>query len=231
MPGDFLGPHIVDELTETLDRVDCIALGPGLGVGDAQRALVTRLLAEFAGPIVVDADALNNLVGDTDALGGRGWPVVITPHVAEMARLLDRPTPTIDRDRLGAAFEAADRFGCTVVLKGPRTLVVGGFSGEGGRPAAEDAGNETRAIAVPVGGPELATAGTGDVLTGALAAQLARGGPAVLTTAAACYVHGVAGVVAAERSGSSGVVAWEVAEALPEAVERIRGPYPGPACL
>ena len=230
VPGDVLGPHIVDELTESLDRVDCIALGPGLGVGDAQRALVTRLLAEFGGPIVVDADALNNLVGNTEALGGRDWPVVITPHVAEMARLLDRPTPAITRDRLGAAIEAADRFGCTVVLKGHRTLVAGSFSGEGGRPAAEGAGNATRAVAVPVGGPELATAGTGDVLTGALAAQLARGGFTLLTSAAACYVHGVAGAVAAQRSGSSGVVAWDVAEALPEAVERIRGSYPVPTC-
>jgi NAD(P)H-hydrate epimerase len=230
MPGDVLGPHIADELTELLDRVDCIALGPGLGVGDAQRALVARLLAEFGGPIVVDADALNNLVGDTEALGGREWPVVITPHAAEMARLLDRPTPSIDRDRLGAAFEAADRFGCTVVLKGHRTVVAGSFSDVGGGPTDEEQ-DATRAVAVPVGGPELATAGTGDVLTGALAAQLARGGPTLFTAAAACYVHGVAGAVAAERSGASGVVAWEVAEALPEAVERIRGPYPVPTCL
>lgn len=229
--GDVLGPRVLDDIGDLLDRVDSIALGPGLGIGHAQRELVVRLLDEWAGPVVLDADGLNNLVGHTDALAGRTWPVVITPHVAEMARLLDRPTPDINRDRLSAAVEAAERFGCAVVLKGYRTIVAATSAVTPGvrRPGSEndlESGNAS-ALAIPVGGPELATAGTGDVLTGAIAAQLARGGHPLFGVAAACYVHGVAGSVAALRSGSSGVVAWDVAEALPEAYERIRGPYAG----
>ena len=227
--GDVLGPDLVDEAGDLLERVDCVGLGPGLGTGDAQRELVVRLLDEWEGPLVLDADGLNNLVGHTDALTGRPWPVVITPHVAEMSRLLDRPTPDINRDRLSAAVEAAERFGCVVVLKGYRTIVAATSAViPGVRPVLNESDLESgvaSAIAVSVGGPELATAGTGDVLTGALAAQLAGGGHPLFGVAAACYVHGVAGSLAAASSGVSGVVAWDVAEALPGAIERIRGPY------
>lgn len=227
LTDDVLGPHHLDELSDVLERVDCVATGPGLGVGDHQRDLVVRVLRDFDGPVVVDADALNNLAGHSDVLGGREWPVVITPHVAEMARLLERPTPEVNRDRLRTALEAAERFGCIVVLKGYRSMVAGTpsvarLARAEGDPAALD---EATAVAIPVGGPELATAGTGDVLTGAVAAQLARGGHPLFLVAAACYVHGIAGTLAALRSGRTGIVAWDVAEALPEAIQRIRGPY------
>jgi NAD(P)H-hydrate epimerase len=234
LPGEALGPQDLDELTDVLERADCVALGPGLGVGNLQRDFVARVLREFGGPVVVDADGLNNLVGRTEILGGREWPVVITPHVAEMGRLLERPTPEISRDRLGSALEAAERFGCTVVLKGHRSIVAGSsLPGRGLRQAEGDPSHpdEAAAIAIPVGGPELATAGTGDVLTGAVAAQLARGGHPLFIVAAACYVHGIAGSLASLGSGRTGVVAWDVAEALPQAIERIRGPYAGRTCL
>ena len=228
VPGEVLEPEVLDDLAGVLERADCLALGPGLGIGEPQRAVVDRLLREFDGPVVLDADGLNNIVGSTELLGGRQWPVVITPHVAEMARLLDRPTPDIVRDRLAAALEAADRFDCVVVLKGHRTVVAAAadMAPRLGPPGPTEAGTDgATALAVPVGGPELATAGTGDVLTGAVAAQLARGGHPQFAAAGACYVHGVAGAIAATHCGSSGVVAWDVAEALPKAIEHIRGPY------
>ena len=227
VPGDVLGPEILDDLVPVLERADCVALGPGLGVGAPQSELITRVLRDFDGPLVLDADGLNNIVGRTEALAGRQWPVVLTPHVAEMGRLLDRPTPEIARDRLGAALEAAERFDCVVVLKGHRTVVAApGDVGAGPIPSSPPADSSgATALALPVGGPELATAGTGDVLTGAIATQLAGGGHPQFAAASACYVHGVAGSLVALRSGSSGVVAWDVAERLPEAIEHIRGPY------
>ncbi len=217
---EALGPGVLDELAAPLDRADAVALGPGLGTGISQTQLVERAVGELQHPLVLDADALNALVGRTEVLAGREWPLVLTPHAAEMARLLGVDIADVLHDRVATVIEAAERFGCTVILKGHNTLVAA--------PAGETAGSGGAATAsvIPVGGPELATAGTGDVLTGAIAAVLARGGAPLDATVAACYVHGVAGAVAAERVGATGVLAWDVCEALPEAIRRLRSTYP-----
>jgi len=214
---DSLGPGALDRFGSVLERADVLALGPGLGTGKAQRELIAAALKRPL-PLVLDADALNVLAGSAGALLGRDHPTVLTPHAAEMARLLGVETSEVLKDRLGAALEAAKRFGCIVVLKGHNTVVA---RGDAGPPFAS---------VIPVGGPELATAGTGDVLTGAIAALLARN-PRHTAVAAACYVHGIAGGVAAEARGETGVVAWDVAESLPEAIRRIRAPYASKTCL
>lgn len=209
---DSLGVASLEGFSSVLERADVLAIGPGLGTGEAQRDLVLDAV-KLDLPLVLDADALNVLAGSADVVAGREAVTVLTPHAGEMARLLEVEVAEVVGDRLTSALEAAGRFGCSVVLKGRNTIVASGSS----------------ASVVPVGGPELATAGTGDVLTGAIAALLARDEhPAAI--AAACYVHGIAGTVAAERVGAAGVVAWDVAEALPAAVERIRGPYGGAPC-
>jgi NAD(P)H-hydrate epimerase len=128
---------------------------------------------------------------------------VITPHPGELARLIGVSVGEILADRADVALRAADRWGCVVVLKGYRTIV------------AEPSG---RAMVNPTGGPELATAGTGDVLSGAVAALLAAGVPAFSGAWAAVFVHGMAGSLA-----GPGALAWDVAEALPDAAELIRG--------
>ena len=230
--GAVLGPDALDRAGKALEKADALAIGPGLGVGDDQRKLVRRALEETELPIVLDADGLNVMVEETEAFAAREWPLVITPHAGEMARLLGVEVADVLRDRASVALEAAERFGCTVVLKGHRTLVAAPSGGmtviPGGRLKSlrRDRG-PAGALAIPVGGPELATAGTGDVLTGAIAALLAHHDGPQSGAAVACYSHGVAGTVAAERNGGAGVVAWDVAEALPEAVRRIRAPYPG----
>ena len=204
-----LGPDAWQRFSEVLERADALALGPGLGTGDAQAELLDLAL-ESELPLVLDADALTLLAGSERSVLGRKAPTVLTPHPGEMAKLLAVEVAEVQRDRVAAALRAAQRFGCVVVLKGRNTIVAEGSS----------------ASVVSTGGPELATAGTGDVLTGALAALIARTGRSD-TTGAAVYVHGVAGALAAERVGRSGVLAWDVAEALPAAVEHIRGPYAG----
>jgi NAD(P)H-hydrate epimerase len=130
----------------------------------------------------------------------------MTPHPAELGRLLGATTGDIQNNRVGAAIEAARRFGCTVVLKGHRSLI---------------ATPDEHVFVNPTGGPELATAGTGDVLTGVCAAYLAAGLEPAAATWASVYVHGAAGALAAEEHGSAGVVAWDVAENLGKAAERI----------
>ena len=206
---DELGPDAWQRFSDVMKRADAVALGPGLGTGAAQGDLLDLALASDKA-LVLDADALTLLAGSGRSTLGRKAATVLTPHPGEMATLLDVEVAEVQRDRVAAALAAAGRFGCAVVLKGRNTIVAEGSS----------------AAVVCTGGPELATAGTGDVLTGALTALMARtGGPDV--TATAVYVHGVAGTLAAERIGRSGVLAWDVAEALPAAVEHIRGPYAG----
>ncbi len=204
--GDVLDEGALKAFSHVLDRADALAVGPGLGVGRLQGELVHRVLASIECPVVLDADALNVLSEDTSALAGRRYPTVITPHPAEMARLLGVSTEEIVANRLEAAREAASRFPSVVVLlKGYRTLI----SYAGGRVV----------VVIPVGGSELATAGTGDVLTGAIAALLAQGAPPVGAAITGAYVHGLAGSVAGERVGRLGVIASDVADALPEAIE------------
>jgi len=203
---DVLGPEALDRFRSVLERADALALGPGLGRGDEQHDLVTRVLDEVDLPIVLDADGLNVLVRHTKPLERRARPTVITPHPAELARLVASSVERIQEDRIEAARRAAARCGCVVLLKGWRTVVA-------------DASGRT--VVNPTGGAELATAGTGDVLTGAIAALAAAGVASFDAAWAAAYVHGVAGSLAAETKGY-GVVAWDVAEALGDALLHTR---------
>ncbi len=205
---DVLGPQALDSFGEVLERADAVALGPGLGNGPPQRALVARILEEVELPVIADADALNVLAEDTSVLKRRSTPTILTPHPAELARLLGSSVPEVSSDRMGAARAAAAELASVVVLKGSRTIV------------AHPSG---RALVNPTGGPELATAGTGDVLTGATAALAGAGLDELSAAWAACFVHGLAGSVAASRLSSSGVLAWDVAESLPEATRLLQG--------
>jgi NAD(P)H-hydrate epimerase len=195
---EVLGPDALERFASVIDTAGALAIGPGLGRGDAQRALVTGVLGRVDLPVVADADALNALAESTDALVRRSGATVITPHPGELARLLDTSIAEIQADRLGVARAAARRFDCVVLLKGSRTCV------------AEPGG---RVVVNPTGSSHLATAGTGDVLTGAIAALLAAGVPPFEAAWATAYVHGEAGRLAVQRVGS-GVLAWDVAEAL-----------------
>jgi NAD(P)H-hydrate epimerase len=220
---DVLGPEALDAFAEVISDAEAIAIGPGLGRGPQQTALVERAVTELDVPLVLDADALNALEGRTDILKKREQKTVLTPHPGELARLLGVSTKEVVSDRLAAAREARHFFGeaTTLLLKGNRSIVTDGDDGE--------------ITIIPVGGPELATAGTGDVLTGAIAATLRRhrddpDEPGAMISppnvVVAAYVHGLAGTIAGERVGPSGVVAWDVAEAIPEAVRRILRDYP-----
>jgi ADP-dependent NAD(P)H-hydrate dehydratase / NAD(P)H-hydrate epimerase len=204
---EVLGPESVDRFNPVLDRADVLAVGPGLGTGPSQTELVTRVLEEVDLPVVLDADALNVLALRADPLTARTAPAVITPHPGELSRLLGTTTNDIQSDRLAHARGAADRFNCIVVLKGFRSLIA--------QPGGE-------VIVNPTGGPELATAGTGDVLTGVIAALAAAGLSTFDAAWSGAFVHGLAGSIAAEERGVSGVLAGDVAEGLPGAIERLR---------
>jgi NAD(P)H-hydrate epimerase len=184
-----------DTVLELAAKASSVALGPGLGRGAGPRELVRRLLSELELPAVVDADALFELEpGDWPA------PRVLTPHEGELARLLGRSSDEISAHRLASAREAAERFGCVVVLKGPDSIVAAPGRG---------------VLVSALGLPSLATAGTGDVLTGIVGAFLAKGLEPQLAAAAACAAQQRASVEAPQRAG---LVAGDLIDALPRAL-------------
>ncbi len=186
---------------ELLERADAVALGPGLGRSDEAMALVRRVAAEHAGPVVIDADGLFAFNGALSRLRRRPGPTVLTPHEGEMARLLGVESGWVRENRLEAVRKAAAAARCVVLLKGSDTLV-----------AAPDG----RLGVSHAGPPGLATAGSGDVLTGTVAAMLAKGADAHLAACIAAEAHGLAGRLAVERRGPSGIIATDVIDALPE---------------
>lgn len=198
----------VDEIVERSSRFAVLAIGPGLGRSPSTAAVVTQLLETVEKPVVVDADGLN-LLGNSAAsvIGHRRAPTVITPHPGELARLLGARTVDIEAERLDVATAVAGKWGCVVVLKGPRTIIAA--------PDVPAAVNAT-------GGPELATAGSGDVLTGVVAAFLAQSMIARNAGSAAAFVHGLAGEIAGRATSGAGVQALDIAEAVPNAIEVVR---------
>jgi NAD(P)H-hydrate epimerase len=182
--------------------LSALAVGPGLGTSAASRQLLDSALAR-ALPAVLDADALNILAGRPEALRGRADPTVLTPHPAECGRLLGVPTAQVVADPERAALALAERSGATVVLKGFRSLL------------ASPQGRLARVLA---GNPGMASGGTGDVLTGAIGALLARGLSAWDAAAAGAFLHGLSGDLARERVGEEALVASDVAESLGEAL-------------
>jgi hydroxyethylthiazole kinase-like uncharacterized protein yjeF len=198
-PEGRLTPAAADDIVVAAERADAVALGPGLGRSEGTPELVRLLLERLGVPIVLDADALWAVSGGLDSIAGRTPATVLTPHAGELGRLLGRESSSVDAHRLSSVTEAADAARATVVLKGADTLV-----------ATSDDG----VFVCDLGNPGLATAGTGDVLTGVIAAFLAKGMDAPLGAAAAAAACGVAADLAAERHGKAGMIARDVIESL-----------------
>jgi NAD(P)H-hydrate epimerase len=202
-----LDAEAVTTVTRDADRFGAVVLGPGLGGADATAEVVLRLLPELAVPLVLDADGLNALRGDLDPVRARsraGRVTVLTPHDGEYARLAGH-APTADR--VAAARDLAATTGAVVLLKGPTTVVA--EPGAGGRVALN-----------PTGSPALATAGSGDVLSGIIGAFCARGVRAFEAAAAAAFVHGRA----ADVAGHTGLVAGDLVGALRRALGELAVP-------
>ena len=185
LPEDSSGrllPRSSDAILEAAEKADAVAIGPGLGRSDGTVELVRILLEQLELPVVLDADALWQLEPFT-----RAAPTVLTPHSGELARLLDVESREVDEHRLDAARRTASRFGAVVLLKGADTIVASPREG---------------VLVAAYGTPALATAGTGDVLTGIVAAFLAKGMDARLAAATAAVAHGVAAELVEPQPGT-----------------------------
>ncbi len=198
-----LSPDGVDVALAAVARAGALVLGPGAGRSDGAVAFVRALAAQADVPLLLDADGLNALAGELDSLALRRAPTVLTPHAGELARLLERSGDDVAGSRLCSAREAARRANAVVVLKGDDTII-----------ALPDG----RAAVNTLAAPALATAGTGDVLSGIIGAFLAKGVDPFAAACAGVRRHAAAGRVAAARYGVDGVIASDVIAALPDAV-------------
>jgi hydroxyethylthiazole kinase-like uncharacterized protein yjeF len=188
------------------ERAGCVVLGPGIGKGDDPSAFARALAERVEIPLLIDADGLNALAGGLEILRARRAPTVLTPHEGELGRLLEVDSGEVAARRLDHARAAAERSGAIVVLKGDDSLVV--------RPEGP--------VAISPGAtPALATAGTGDVLSGVIGALLAKEVEPFAAAAAGVLAHAHAGKQAAARHGADHVIAGDVIEAIPAAFREL----------
>jgi hydroxyethylthiazole kinase-like uncharacterized protein yjeF len=194
-----LRPAASEQILAATERAACVVLGSGMGREPATQRLARELTARIAAPLVIDADGLNAHAAQIEGLAERRAPFVLTPHAGEMGRLLDRGSEAIDARRAESAREAAERSGGIVLLKGDDSIVSDG-----------------KQLAINrVSSPQLATAGTGDVLSGMIAALIARGVEPFAATCAAVVAHSRAGRAAGERVGHDSVIAGDVIDSIP----------------
>lgn len=198
-----------DLIEETVYGKQAIVIGPGIGVEEETAELIVKLYQEVSLPMVVDADALNILAGDKEALRNPGGPRILTPHPGEMARLIESTAEDVQKDRLQTASALAKENNVYVVLKGAGTVIAD--------PDGHIAINST-------GNPGMAAGGMGDVLSGIVGSLLAQGLSPWQAACLGVYVHGLAGDLLAEETGvGSGYLAAELANGLPLAFNELVG--------
>jgi NAD(P)H-hydrate epimerase len=229
LPQDMgtVAPEAVKVLNDHLEDYDALLVGPGLSTQRGPRAFLAALLGkgESRGtigfiaqeetptpsvkdlpPLIVDADGLNILSQHADWLAQLPQGSILTPHPGEMARLMDRSIADVQRDRVETARAQAAQWNQVIVLKGAHTVV-----------AAPDG----RTVLLPFANPGLATAGTGDVLAGTITAMRAQGLDPFAAALAGAYLHGLAGALAREARGTTGMTAGDVLDHLPPALHRL----------
>jgi NAD(P)H-hydrate epimerase len=194
-----LNATALPEIRKLIERATVIAIGHGLGQSADVTELVTTLFREVSAPMVVDADGLNALAARRDALADHAGPRVLTPHPGEFARLTGASGPP--KARIGAATALAAQASIVVLLKGQGTVIADG----------------ARHVINSTGNPGMATGGTGDVLTGIIAALLAQGLAPFEAAQLGAHIHGLAGDLAAAELGEVSLIASDLIRFLPKA--------------
>ncbi|MCT4619262.1 MAG: NAD(P)H-hydrate dehydratase [Marinisporobacter sp.] len=203
-----VGISDIEKILKTMEESNVIAVGPGSGRSRELEELLRNMLEHTSTPMVLDADALNALANRKEFLKLIKSQTVMTPHVGEMARLTGLEIDYINNNRIEVATDFAKKWNVVVILKGARTVVAG--------PKGEIFINIT-------GNPGMATAGSGDVLTGIVTGLVAQGIDPLKAAAAAVYIHGTAGDLAAKKVGEYGLVASDIVKEVPFAIKEIVG--------
>jgi len=199
------------DIVSTCERMDAVAIGPGLSQQTQTKELVRQLLPKIPKPLVLDADGLNAVAEDLSVFQKLLLPIIITPHPGEMGRLIRQSAEDIQRDRERTAKEFAKRYKVVVVLKGHHTVVAS----YDGSVYINDTGN-----------PGMASGGCGDVLTGMIVGLLGQRLSLFDAARLGVYLHGLAGDLAAQEKGTVGLIATDLADRIPQAIREYQRATP-----
>ncbi|MDO8535555.1 MAG: NAD(P)H-hydrate dehydratase [Candidatus Omnitrophota bacterium] len=194
------------ELLSFSEKCTCAAIGPGISRNKETQGLTRSLLGKIGKPVILDADGINAFAGNVDHLRKATAPLILTPHIGEMARLLDKNIDEIKNNRKDIALEFAHQYNIVLVLKGHETIVA--------KPDGSVYVNAT-------GNVGMASGGTGDVLTGIIASFVGQGMDAFGAAVAGVYFHGLAGDLAAKEKGALSMIATDLLNKLPEVLKAL----------
>lgn len=204
----FLGIADIDKILELMQKSKVVALGPGCGQREELQDLLRNVLEKSQMPVVIDADGLNALAKKVSMLKTANCPVVLTPHPMEFSRLSQLPMEVIKGQPIDVARDFAQKWQVILVLKGARTIV---------------ADPDGKIYINTTGNPGMATAGSGDVLTGMIVGLIAQGVTALEAAQGAVWLHGRAGDLAAANLGEAGMIAGDLIDQLPLAIKALNG--------
>jgi NAD(P)H-hydrate epimerase len=204
--GHFTSTSL-EELFAAAEVFDAVAVGPGLGRDSDCTDMIADFVKKADVPMVIDADGINAFTGKPGALKRRTTPTVLTPHAGELARLTGSSPTAVTNERLAAAKSAARKTGAVILLKGSSTIITDGAT----------------TLVNPSGNPGLATAGSGDVLTGIIATLMAKGLSPLDAASGGALIHGMAADAAAAAISIDNLIASDLIEYLPQAFAKLEG--------
>ncbi|MBN1407367.1 MAG: NAD(P)H-hydrate dehydratase [Calditrichaceae bacterium] len=200
----------LDRLLEFSDKVDMVVIGPGISLNRGAQNLVRSISAEINKPVLIDGDGLTAIAKDLDCIANRTYPSILTPHMGEMSRLTGKSIAEINKHKIDALQVTSKMLKTVIVLKGAHSLI--------GYP-------DGRIFINLSGNPGMATAGSGDVLTGTIAGMLGLGLSVEDAVRNGVFIHGFAGDLAAKENGQDGLLATDIMNHLPEAIKLLRRDY------
>ncbi len=213
----FVAPYLVEQtlfpidsnINDAIKNIDVLAVGMGWGVSNENEEYLKYILNNFTGVLIIDADGLNILASNLELLNDTQAKIVLTPHLKEFSRLINKDVTDIKENRKKYALEFAKKYGVILLLKGHETIVTDGDT----------------TYLVDVGSPGMATAGSGDVLSGILAGFLGYSEYNVLSVASGAYLAGLAGSLATKKYTDIAMIASDTIKYIPDAIKIIRGEY------